>query len=239
MQVIFKSTVPKEIDFPQSNADCLNIKKNSVTLSDGASMSYDSKAWATILVNNFGLNGRGISRKWLDICRAKYNLKYNYDSMNWLKQAAYEKGSHATFLSLKMKNDIIEITAIGDTVVFILEASELLRSFPIDNSISFNRTPELFSTNHIAQGLFTKSGRLKTTAKIKYSLNKTVPSVGILMTDALAEWALKSVESGSNEWKKMLGMNCDNQFYEFIIGLRNDGKINIDDTTIIIVDFAA
>lgn len=239
MQVIFKSTVSKELEYPQSNADCFAIKKNTIALSDGASMSFASNVWATILVNHYGLSGRTVSAKWLDSCRSKYNLMYEYDSMNWLKQAAYAKGSHATFLSLKMKQNIVEITAVGDTVAFIFESGNLAASFPLDKSVSFNRTPELLSTNQVTNGLFTKGGRLRSSAKFNYVLKNDVQTIAILMTDALAEWVLKSMESGSDVWRQVFNLKTDNDFIELIINQRDANKINIDDSTIIIADLTA
>jgi hypothetical protein len=48
-------TVPKEIDYPESNEDFFNVQDNGIScaLSDGASESYDSKTWAKILCQTF------------------------------------------------------------------------------------------------------------------------------------------------------------------------------------------
>lgn len=148
LRVDLAVTVPKDIEHQELNEDAWAVDEtvSKVALSDGASESYDSRTWATLLVKAYAADS-AFSIEWLGKVLADYSSMVNYESLSWSKQAAFDRGSFATLLGLELApNGDVEVLALGDSVAFHLRGDQLLSSFPYTLPEQFDARPLLLST---------------------------------------------------------------------------------------------
>ena len=102
MKILFAGQVPKDLSFPDTNEDAYEIAPDAgkIAMSDGASESYDSRAWARLLACRFVENSQ-IDHRWLAEAITEYTTRVDYASLSWSKQAAFERGSFATLLGIE------------------------------------------------------------------------------------------------------------------------------------------
>ena len=91
-------SVPKRED--QHNEDSFyRSSKGVYALSDGASVSFDSASWARILVRRYTRNPE-FTREWLSAAIAEFRELYDRDSLPWMQQASFDRGSFASLLGI-------------------------------------------------------------------------------------------------------------------------------------------
>ena len=61
----------------------------------------------------------------------------------------------------------------------------------------------------------------------------------LLATDALAHWFLIEHEAGRKPWHTLLKLKDESEFVDFIGSIRKEGKLKNDDTTLLIIRWAA
>jgi len=93
-------SVPKRED--QHNEDSFQRSAKGVyALSDGASVSFDSASWARILVRRYTRDPE-FTREWLSAAIAEFRKLYDRDSLPWMQQASFDKGSFASLLGVRI-----------------------------------------------------------------------------------------------------------------------------------------
>jgi len=93
-------SVPKRED--QDNEDSFQRSAKGVyALSDGASVSFDSASWARILVRRYTRNPE-FTREWLSAGDRRVSQLYDRDSLPWMQQASFDKGSFASLLGIRI-----------------------------------------------------------------------------------------------------------------------------------------
>src|SRR5215469_16029789 len=95
-------TVPK-IDGQRNEDSYCRSHKGIWALSDGASISFDSASWSQILVRRYCREPH-FSEDWLAHAISQFSALYNRDELPWMKQAAFDKGSFASFLGVQLHN---------------------------------------------------------------------------------------------------------------------------------------
>ena len=239
MKIEFYRQVPKDLSYPDDNEDAYRVDegRSLIALCDGASESFASKTWATILANKF-INEQVIDQVWIAEAISSYNEQFDCQEMSWFSQEAFKRGSFSTFLGVVYSalDERVEITGIGDSIALLAHDKEIIDSFPYKSVEEFQKRPELLSTiSEHNRFLFSEDGISR--RKKVWSIDKNQPSNLLLMTDALAEWTLKDGQVGNTSLKKLLQVGCDSDFEELILSERNAKNIRIDDTTLIKVTF--
>ena len=235
MKIDFMESIPKDPSYPECNEDkfVINIAKSRIALSDGASESFDSKTWASIIVNSFS-NNPSLKKNWLTKSISKFNDNIDIDSMSWSKQASYERGSFATLLGIEFfqEHKSIEVSAVGDSVAVLLNDCELTKSFPYTLSLEFKQRPELFCTNGELNNFYHSPHFFKLHHKT-WSIREMTSPVLLCMTDALAEWAFRKSEDGTPVWKTLTEIDSLTDFEKLISNERASKSMRIDDSTLI------
>src|SRR5437870_8509339 len=140
-------SVPKGED--QRNEDSFRRSAKGVyALSDGASVSFDSASWAGILVRRYTQNPE-FSREWLSAAIAEFRELYDRDSLPWMQQASFDKGSFASLLGVRIVDggQLIQVLAIGDSLAVLCDGDCIKASFPLSAASQFNQSPQLLCTN--------------------------------------------------------------------------------------------
>jgi hypothetical protein len=75
--------------------------------------------------------------------------QHTMETMPWMQQAAFDRGSFATLLGIELLPDwrAARVFAIGDTLLAFVDSAQVVRTIPYVQSDDFDRSPQLLSTN--------------------------------------------------------------------------------------------
>lgn len=219
-----------------------------VAIADGASEGMLSGGWANILV---GLHCRFewtcssieqfLERAYRDWRSFKSEYLRDREQHNhpvqWYEEPGFQEGAFSTLLGLTLtgssNNQAGEWTAlaVGDSCLFQVRGSSLLKKFPVEQSSDFNSRPVLIASNPARNGQAIGAVR-------RVSGTFGSGDAFYLMTDALAQWSLKEDEEGRNPWALLRGLHTGDApaFDVWIDGLRRTKELRNDDVTLIRID---
>lgn len=230
----------------ESSTDCEdayaeNDSLGRYAIADGTSQSFFPKQWAELLVNHFcETTALSLDQKnweeWLVPIQQEWYYQVE-KRVNKLKQFhltnRFDAGESAasTFIGLEVDRAKKEWKAliIGDSCLFHIGGSQLLKSYPIENFKSFTELTEAFASfagdNHIAPEIVG---------------DKANPGdVLILATDALAKWIMEYKETGKLEdaLTQLNRIETDKQFCQFVdcARLAEDIPLEDDDVTLMMI----
>jgi hypothetical protein len=239
MRVEFAASVAKDSNAEEFNEDCclFSLDGSVASLSDGASESFDSRSWATILCR-LSCSGEGVGPGSISDAVREYTALYDPARLSWSKAAAYERGSFATLLSLRHNRlrSEVEVVAIGDTVLLLWDGESVVRRFPLTEPEEFEARPQLLSTRDELNA-FVRDPLFNSTHMSVDAV--THVTVALMLTDALGHWCYKALSEGRDEWRFLLSVNSEDAFREFVSSARTDRRMKVDDTTLIRVSFGA
>jgi hypothetical protein len=150
--------------------------------------------------------------------------------VQWYEEPGLQTGAFSSFLGLTLLDaqtesaGAWEAIALGDSCLFQVRDDQLIASFPLAQSSDFNSRPWLIPSKpnrnvNLLQALQTARGQW------------TAHDQFYLMTDALAAWFLRELESGASgctPWQLL--PNLDN-LEVWINTLRTEGLLRNDDVT--------
>jgi hypothetical protein len=219
-------------------------KENCVrfAIADGATESSYSKLWSEMLVKAVG-EGRltcNDFQKDLKSIRLEWQEAITKKNLPWYAEQKVYQGAFSAVVALEIRegeaNNPLEgnweSRAIGDSCLFQMREEELIFSFPIEESQTFDNSPFLLGSINkgerlTEQNLLSKNGRWKS------------GDTFYLMTDALACWFLKAIENGHKPWKNLPKANFpkdsseQQNFVKQILSLRSKKWIRNDDSTLL------
>jgi hypothetical protein len=227
-------TVPKVGD--QINEDSWQWShRGIVALSDGATISFDSAAWSTILVRNF-CRQPSFSASWLRAAIAEFGKRYDRESLPWMKQAAFDRGSFASLVGIQLHDHgKIQIFAVGDTLAVLCDGDEVRATFPYQRASEFDRSPQLISTSHEENAFLRESDSKDNFDSFICDWNfgnLQEPSL-LCMTDALGRWLLSNLETKGQPVRRLRQIRTKASFEEFVKSERASGRLKTDDTTLV------
>jgi hypothetical protein len=242
MELLFNGSIPKDYNCPHENEDCFNIDfiehNIRIALSDGATISYDSKNWAKTLVEYFMQTG---DLSDFDIKKATrtYYKRFDFNNMTMMQKRGLRFGSYATFLGAEYNysNNCLNLLAIGDSIAVLLSNGNFIEAFPYHSFEQFYKAPQMLSTNKRSNLFFIRSKNHSKFYKT-WDFNLIDHPVLLCMTDVLGEWALREMKRGNNSvWKELLLISSLKEFRYFVQVKRESGAMKIDDATLISITF--
>src|SRR5947209_7686287 len=148
-----KSRLPLAFSIPKGgdlrNEDSFHrTAKGVYALSDGASVSFDSASWSRILVRRYARDPE-FTREWLAAAMAEFRKLYDRDSLPWMQQASFDKGSFASLLGVRVfdKGRLIQVLSVGDSLAVLCDGDRIKATFPLSSAAEFTRSPRLICTN--------------------------------------------------------------------------------------------
>jgi hypothetical protein len=240
MEVTFSGTFPKDPSSPDENEDCccIDIGTSRFVLCDGASESFDSKTWATILAERF-IAKPEITPEWVQEVVASYVSRYNVQELSYSKQASFERGSFATLLGVETHAAVnsIEIIAIGDSIALLVdEEANIIKKWPYSKAADFETPPTLLSTRNDLNSFVSESD-FASRHRVLWSLSDFLPHTLLCMTDALGQWTLRMAEEDDDSWHKLLQVRHDSDLAEIVEQARTTKSIRTDDSTLLVIHF--
>lgn len=226
MRVLHRWTVGKQVAEPHLNEDataCANVR-GVYAVSDGASESFASGRWARILVARY-VRRPVIDEAWLAHAIGTYHSGFDRAAMSWSAQAAFDRGSFATLLGLRLGSDGASILSIGDSLAVLDDQTEIRATFPYSEPDQFRANPLLLSTIHdrnaaILGANFTTHWQLDDKSKI------------FCMTDAIGAWLLAN---RPERMAQLRSLQTRAEFIALVEDARAEGKMRRDDTTLLVI----
>jgi hypothetical protein len=220
-------SVEKTDDYRNEDAYSISRRRGVSALSDGASVSFDSAAWAMILVRRYARNPR-FDRAWLSGAIAEFAKLYDRESLPWMQQASFDRGSFASLLGVShLGCGIVHVLAIGDSIAVLCDGDRILSSFPYTSSAQFDERPQLLSTN-AAENAF-----LNDIEPIRWNLREYERPALLCMTDALGQWVLAHRDEEQSPISVLRRIKSLTGFKRFVADQRNAGRLRRDDTTLL------
>ncbi len=226
--------------YPQLvNGSSLIVDHFSCAMADGATTSSFSKLWANLLVKESSLS-HDTSKDFyqtINAARASWKAALPEKDLPWPTAIKVKQGAFSTLMCFHIwqTNGIYPhntlpadhgwtVTAVGDTCLFQVVKGKFVSTFPFTQAREFSNTPELVSTN------------------LSYTRSKGGSLSGkwqrgdhfLIATDALSEWMMRNLESGSLTWA-LVSENLTSlvRFQTWIRYLRRQSLIKNDDTSLI------
>lgn len=167
-------------------------KHGRFALSDGASISFDSRGWARALCWQF-MHDTNVGPEWLDRARARFAARSAPPEDDWAAAHAADRGSFATFLGVTVTDARLVVHAIGDTVLFVIGPDAQLAMFPAMAPDDFSGEP-LLLCSLAGRGAFQDTDEAFSDAQFTVE----APPGGwggtrlVAATDALADWIVRA-----------------------------------------------
>jgi hypothetical protein len=237
MQLVleFQSTVPKAFDEPERNEDavCVDEGRGVFAMADGASESFDSRAWAQLVVSRF-VEHPAVSPEWVNAATQSYDRTWDYNSLGWSEQMAFDRGSFSTLLGCEWREHLgdLEIVSVGDSLAVHVEGAKIVQSYPYTTAAEFDQRPQLLSTCAEANEFVSAVSFNKDSGTV-WHLSED--SVVLLMTDALGQWLLSEQDEANSRLTMLLSANTDGAFTELVLSQRREGALRLDDTSLLVL----
>jgi hypothetical protein len=233
--------MPKRGSTEEEYEDSLafNVAQGRFAVADGASESSFARGWAKLLVEGYVASPPAITATglldWLQPLRQDWRESVPWTSLPYYAEEKAKAGAFCTFLGLRFSPTPVNGTlgwravAIGDCCLFQLRGGVLMKAFPVTRSEEFGNTPQLLCS------VVAKTTDL-TDLVVKTASGAQPGDVFILATDALAQWCLRSVESGQPCWPVLIGCNNQEAFRAWVDDLRSNHQIRNDDVSMLLVE---
>ncbi|QIW16468.1 hypothetical protein A4G20_09040 [Pasteurellaceae bacterium RH1A] len=200
-------------------------------------------------------------QEWLNQAIQAYEEKYDVSQLSWAKQNAFERGSFATLAAVSLEENQAQLFCVGDSLIVILDQEGLQtgnypfldsyklpkkqrrlmrkqqaslsfkQSFAYKQAAEFKQNPLLFSTKRELNQQF-KWESFKEDYFLTCDLSQYQSPLILILTDALAEWALRNAENKADKWS-LLSHITEKDFEALIKQERLNHTIKTDDTTLV------
>lgn len=210
-------------------------------LADGASSAFMSREWARLLAEAYVRQPPHHQpddvARWVEACTADWNaLSAEVTSSDaWWAVDSQRRGSFAAFLGVQL--DVADgirrwnALAVGDTCLVHLRPTAggvvRIRAFPMDDADGFDNHPDLIGTCVAPDGPSPSTPPAIRTAHGDVAAGDVL----LLLTDAVAEWALRRERVGRPVWPA-LAVRLPG-FEEAIDAERTAGAMVDDDVTVL------
>lgn len=232
LKVLRVFSVPKREDTPNEDRHCISQDQSVCAISDGASVSYDPGPWAEMLCRRFAENP-ALSKAWIDAVALEYQAAYDRDSMSWSQEASFDRGSSATLLGVVCSPDRrgVRVFSFGDSLLAFVAGGSVVTTIPYVSPVEFDQAPILLSTN-IAENRLLDEDVIARSWHDLTIVSHEAPFL-LLMTDAIGRWLLDQPEP--SRVSTLLEISDSDSFAQFVAHERTDGRLNRDDTTLIVI----
>jgi hypothetical protein len=208
-------------------------------VADGASESSFAALWARLLTEGFlaARRPRDLAG-WLDEARQGWSAAVMGLELPWYAEIKRDEGAFATLLGLRIRRPTRsragrwQAVAVGDSCLVRVRNRRSVGTFPLRHSSNFGNQPALLGS------------RSRTVPPAQRCSGSLQPGDRLfLMTDALAQWFMRSHEQGARPWEEMTPLLSSAQpeaaFASWIDGLRSGGVLHNDDVTLLSIELAS
>jgi hypothetical protein len=235
----------KDPEQPESNQDACRIdsEHHVVAIADGVSSALFSGPWAAILTeaavaDNPDPRDPRAFAAWLQRQRKRWEASIDTANLAWFQKAKLPLGAFSTLLYARVcPSDAarpgsfggyrLQAFALGDSCLFQVRGGELVRSFPLEHSEQFQVDPVVLGSIDLKRDHLLEFAMLD---EMCYPGDELV-----LCTDAVAEWAARSYESGDPPVWSDFWLMSDDDWRSGVAWLRQERQMRIDDATMLML----
>lgn len=221
------ASVAKDPLRPEANEDVYELGGNCFALADGASESYDSQTWAKMLSSKFILDQQ-VNAQWIAERVKTYADATDFQSLSWSRRAAFDRGSFATLLGLKLVSDGsgVQILSVGDSLALHVRDGVMINSFPFTKHEEFDARPQLMSTLGAAN-YFVDTPEFLALKSTTWQI--TAGDKVLLVTDAVGHWILAQ----NDVLKDLNSVISAGEFEQLVISKRIARTMRLDDSSVL------
>jgi hypothetical protein len=205
-------------------------QRGRFAVADGASESAFAGPWARLLVGAY-VQVAGPWSAWLPAARKQWRAEVQGRELPWYAEAKVEEGAYAALLGMAFEKDRWQGEAVGDSCLFQVRDGQLRLAFPIRRSADFGNRPSLLGSRRTLDGA-------ARTRRLRMQGSCQPGDRFLLMTDALAQWFLTSIEAARRPWDDLHDLRSEDQFARWLEKLRSARALRNDDVTLIQVESA-
>lgn len=245
--VVFAETIAKHGGGPGDAEDVFARSGDGrcVAVCDGASVSFDPWAWATVLAQAFAADPPQetdvLTGAWIARVAASYRAHAERDDWSWAQEEAYRLGSFSTLLGVRAcdRHDGVHLVAVGDTVAVLVDGDRRCESFPYTLASQFTLSPDLCSTVD-RRNVASPDGNLVGARAAYWSLTEKDAPTLLCMTDALAEWALRRdvepvADGEAGVWTRLCALRTREELVAVVLGEQGERRMRQDDVTLVVI----
>lgn len=202
------STEEYEDAYSPESAPDQELKEFRCAVADGATETSFSGLWAKMLCSAY------IERKFdLLELQSEWKKTVSGKELPWYAEQKLESGAFATILGLDIREEKNELhwsaRALGDSCLFHLRGTEILKSIPMSKWEDFDYTPMLISSRQESnQGVLEKQEHETGSCK--------KGDVFYLMTDAISKWFLRRQADNADAVQVMEAVQNAEQFQNLV-----------------------
>lgn len=235
MRTLYAGSVAKYVESPGDNEDRFVVGEDGrcVTVCDGASESFDAAKWADLVSGRF--HAERFSANVLARVVADYEAACDPSTLSWSKQMAFERGSFSTLCRVEMGDgDTLDVTCIGDSLMVLTDAAQLLHCQPYATSERFDERPLLLSTLPAHNVAFGDTAFVEGLTQ-RVGVPTDSPAFVLMMTDALGQWLLSRMEANdTTALTDLISIRTDAELMALVESARASGAMRRDDTTLVV-----
>ncbi|HEY1797186.1 MAG TPA: hypothetical protein VGG57_13835 [Stellaceae bacterium] len=216
----------------QTNEDAWQFSHKGVAaLSDGASISFDSASWARILVRQYARDPC-FDDAWLAAALQEFAALHDRESLSWVQQGAFDRGSFASLLGVRRWGARVEVLAIGDSIAVLCDADRVAATFPYESPEQFDQRPLLLSTNP-TQNAFLAERDAKRDFTVAWDIGLLADPSVLCVSDALGHWIISHRNDEPSPIAGLRDLKTRRAFARFVAHERAAGDLRRDDTTML------
>jgi hypothetical protein len=241
---------PKAGNTTEEYEDAFAYSKYHYAVADGATESAFPEEWAQGLVQQFVAypppadgNVAGLET-WLTPLQRRWHAKVPWDRLPWFAEEKARRGAYAAFLGVRFyemeprfsvfnlfrkKNRELRwrAMALGDCCFFLVRHDLLVKAFPVEKAAQITSRPVLISSNPSKNHSAWKMLRVED--------GVCVPGDQFFfMSDALAEWFMRTHEGGKMPWKVLNEITSQADYTKWLDSARERKEVRNDDSTFVV-----
>jgi len=238
----------KDIEHPEEDQDAyaLDAAAGIAVVADGVSSAIFSRQWAGVLVEAVIAetpcpDDKEVFARWLAERRQAWSGQIDTSGLAWFQRAKLPMGAFSTLLWVRLSPVEqpqegafgafrLQGFAIGDSCLLHVRHKEVLRMFPVQKAEEFQDDPLVLGSVDLKRDHLMEFTSLD---ELCYP-----DDLLVLCTDAIGEWALRSLESGNPpDWDAFWNMTQP-QWEGEITRLRHEQQMRYDDATLLLLRVA-
>jgi hypothetical protein len=238
-------TLAKDPDQPEGFQDacCLDSQRQVVAIADGVSSALFSGPWAAILAeaavaDSPNPQDEAAFANWLRTQRGRWSASIDTANLAWHQKAKFSQGAFSTLLYVHVcpvdgarpgsfGGHRLTAFALGDSCLFQIRGGELVRCFPLERSEQFQVDPVVLGSIDLKRDYLLEFAFLD---EMCYPGDELV-----LCTDAVAEWAVRSYESGDPPVWNDFWLMSEDDWRSGVAWLRQERQMRVDDATMLVL----
>lgn len=235
--------LPKDVQQPQGYEDACQAdgQRGIAAICDGVSTSLFSGRWAGLLAQGLVADTPNVLdpaalADWLKRYREAWTASIDESTLAWHQKPKLLDGAAATALWVALSptgpDDGIprpftfQAFAVGDCCLFHVRGGNVLQTFPIEASASFEADPQTL------RSVFKRADNV---AFQRLASDCHPGDYLVLGTDAIAAWTLRQLEAGLPlDWDSLWNLPAES-WQQWLMELRAGGQIRYDDSTLLIL----